>query len=398
MSGPQGAGSPAAPLHVFLVAGETSGDELGGRLMASLREARPDVIFSGVGGHTMMAQGLSPLFPMAEISVMGFLPVLQNLPSLLRRIRQTADSVITAMPDVLVLIDAPDFTHRVARRVRARAPQIPIVDYVSPTVWAWRPGRARKMRFYIDHVLALLPFEPEAHRRLGGPPCTYVGHPLIERLDVLRAGPGEAVLAAEEPPLLVVLPGSRRSEVSRLMGVFGEAVGIIANRVGALDVVLPAVPHLEAMIRQAASAWPVRPRIVLGESEKFAAFRHARSALAASGTVTLELALAQVPMAVAYKVSATEAFLARRLVTAQSIVLPNLIVGGNFIPEFLQEACEARPLADAILAVMSNGGERERQMAGFAQLGESMAIAGAAAPSALAAGIVMELAANKKGA
>ncbi len=386
-------GAGVAPLfapHVFLIAGEKSGDELGAHLIDALRKLTAGGLrLSGVGGGAMQARGFESLFAMADISVMGFLPVIANLPTLLRRIRQTANAVVDTQPDVLVLIDAPDFTHRVARLVRARAPHIAVVDYVSPTVWAWRPGRAKKMRAYVDHVLALLPFEPEAHRRLGGPACTYVGHPLIERLDVLRAGPGEAGVSVDGPPRLVVLPGSRRSEVSRLMGIFGEAVGLIADKVGALDVVLPAVPHLEATIRAASASWPVRPRIVLGEAAKFAAFRQARAALAASGTVTLELALAHTPMAVAYKVSPVEAFLARRLVTAQSIVLPNLILGENFIPEFLQEACEPQPIADAIIGLLGDGADRDRQMAGFARLDAAMALSGGEAPSSRAAKTVL---------
>ena len=180
------------PWRIALVAGEVSGDQLGFKLMRALREANPGVAFMGVGGDAMTAEGLSSLFPMSDIAVMGILPVLARLPTLLARIRATADAIIAARPDALVIIDSPDFTHRVARRVRAALPGLPVVDYVSPTVWAWRPGRARKMRGYVDTVLALLPFEPEAHRRLGGPDCVYVGHPLIERLSELRPDAGEA--------------------------------------------------------------------------------------------------------------------------------------------------------------------------------------------------------------
>src|SRR5262245_54118905 len=242
--------APGATLRVFLVAGETSGDQLGAKLMAGLREilGNHGVAFTGVGGEAMAREGLKSLFPLADIAVMGVSAVIARLPQLLRRIGQTAAAVIESAPDVLVIIDSPDFTHRVSRRVRARRPQLPIVDYVSPSVWAWRPGRAARMRAYVDHVLALLPFEPAAHQRLGGPPCTYVGHPLVERLRELRPSLGERSPLGDGPPILLVLPGSRRSEITRLMGPFGQALGRAAAAAGAYRLVLPAVSHLAAEI------------------------------------------------------------------------------------------------------------------------------------------------------
>ena len=220
-----------SPLRVALVAGEHSGDQLGAKLMRALSEARAgEIAFLGVGGEAMEAEGLRSLFPISDIAVMGILPVLARLPKLIARIRQTAEAIIAAPPDALVIVDSPDFTHRVARRVRAALPKLPIVDYVSPSVWAWRPGRAKAMRTYVDCVLALLPFEPEAYRRLNGPRCVYVGHPLIERLAVLRPNPDEERRRAAAPPLIVVLPGSRRSEVRRLMADFGGALDACASR------------------------------------------------------------------------------------------------------------------------------------------------------------------------
>ena len=222
--------SERAP-RVWLVAGEKSGDELGARLMAALREATAGKIeLSGVGGEAMEAAGLASLFPMTDIAVMGIFPVIARLPTLLRRIRETAGAIVAARPDVLVIIDSPDFTHRVARRVRALLPDLPIVDYVSPTVWAWRPGRARAMRGYVDHVLALLPFEPDAHRRLGGPPCTYVGHPLVERLGDLRPDAVEARARDAGPPCVVVLPGSRRSEIAALLATYLKELHQLLNQ------------------------------------------------------------------------------------------------------------------------------------------------------------------------
>ncbi|HEY1886618.1 MAG TPA: lipid-A-disaccharide synthase, partial [Roseiarcus sp.] len=261
---------PGDPLQVALVAGEHSGDQLGFKLMRALREARPgDIAFFGVGGEAMEAEGLKSLFPIGDIAVMGILPVLARLPTLIARIRATAAAIVAAKPDALVIIDSPDFTHRVARRVRAALPKLPIVDYVSPSVWAWRPGRAKAMRSYVDCVLALLPFEPDAYRRLGGPRCVYVGHPLIERLGELRPNADEARRPASAPPLIVVLPGSRRSEITRLMADFGGALAALRQSVGPFSLVLPTLPHIEREVRALAARWREPPTITLGEEAKY---------------------------------------------------------------------------------------------------------------------------------
>ncbi len=388
------AGLPHAPLCLFLVAGEHSGDQLGYKLMRALRAAaapRP-IRFEGVGGERMEAEGLASLFPLADIAVMGILPVLRRLPLLLRRIRTTAAAAVASRADALVIIDSPDFTHRVARRVRARRPDLPVVDYVSPSVWAWRTGRARAMRAYVDEVLALLPFEPDAHRRLGGPRCTYVGHPLIERLDELRPSPAEGARRVAGPPLVLVLPGSRRSEIGRLMADFGAALGLLEQRVGAFDLVLPAVAHLAAEIEVRSRSWPVRPRIVAGEAAKLDAFRNARAALAASGTVTLELALAGVPTVVAYRVTALEMQL-RFLVKVPTIVLPNLVTGDRSVPEFIGDDCTPDRLAAALAPLVGDGPERRAQLDAMARLDRLMRL-DAGSPSERAAAIVLAHAAR----
>ena len=278
---------------------------------------------------------------------MGFASVPRKLPMIFRRIRQATRRRAGANPDVLVIIDSPDFTQRVARRVRARDPSIPIVDYVSPTVWAWRPGRARAIRNYVDRLLALLPFEPEVHRRLGGPPCTYVGHPLLEQLETLRPNAAEQQ-RRERDAVLVVLPGSRASEVRHHMALFGETLAQLRDMGITFEPVLPALPHLAHLIHDMSARWPIRPRIVVGDDERRAAFRAARAALAKSGTVTLELALSGVPMVTAYRGSAWEAFIARRLIRVSSVILANLVLGENAVPEFLQEDCTAEQLAPAL--------------------------------------------------
>ena len=377
-------------MKVWLVAGEDSGDQLGAKLMRGLRALAPEpIVFGGVGGEAMEAEGLASLFPIDDVAVMGYLPVLARARTLLRRIRETVDDVVAAAPDILVIIDSPGFTHAVARRVRKRRPALPIVDYVSPSVWAWRPWRAAGMRPFIDHVLALLPFEPDAHRRLGGPACTYVGHPLIERLDALRPGPSERAQRAAAPWRLAVLPGSRRSEIERLMPVFGRALALVAERAGPVEALLPAVSRHRALIERLAAAWDVPVRLVHGEAGKHAVFRQARAALAASGTVTLELALAEVPMVVAYKVSRLEEVIARRLIQVPTIVLPNLILGENAMPEFVQADCRPEILAEALLPLLVGGPERERQVRALERLDDLMRLPNGAAPSESAAQVVL---------
>jgi lipid-A-disaccharide synthase len=379
--------------RIFIVAGEHSGDQLGGKLMAALKGASEDpIIFSGVGGEAMEAQGLRSIFPLSDVAVMGPLAILARLPKLVRRVYQTVDAGLKAEPDAVIIVDSPEFTHPIAKRIRKRRPMIPIIDYVSPSVWAWRPGRARKMKPYVDHLLAILPFEPAIHERLGGPACSYVGHPLIERMDWIRnLDTGElASRLGLTPgrPVLLVLPGSRPTEVRRLMQPFGEAVQLIRERQGPLEVILPAVESVRPLIEEGLKTWPVRPHLVEGESDKFKAFRLARAAIAASGTVTLELALAGVPMAVAYKVDALASRL-RFLLKVPSVVLANLVLNENVFPEFLQEDCTPEMLATATQALLREGSpERERQLAGLARIPENMLLDGAT-PSERAAETVL---------
>ncbi len=383
----------AAPgLHIFLVAGEDSGDRLGAALIAAVKQrSQGRARFSGVGGEHMAQAGIASLFPLGDLAIIGFAAIPASLPRILQRIRQTADAVIAAKPDVLVIIDSPEFSHRVARRVRARLPGIPIVDYVCPSVWAWRPGRARAMRFYIDHVLALLPFEPAVMRQLGGPVCTFVGHPLGERVASLRPNAEEARRRLADPPLLLVLPGSRAGEICRMAGVFGEAVALVAERAGPFEVVVPAVPRLADTVRAAVTSWRVPARVVSDPDEKDAAYRMARAAFAKSGTSTLELALAGIPMVAAYKVPLLEELLGRLLIKIDTVILANLVLGENVVPQFLQRDFTPDRLAAALLPLLGDSPERGRQVAAFARLDTIMEI-GQAAPSDRAAAVVLDCA------
>jgi lipid-A-disaccharide synthase len=374
---------------VFLIATEESGDRLGANLMKVLRQRLGDAVrFEGVGGRSMAREGLTSLFPIEELSIIGFAAVVKQLPKILRLIGETADAVTRASPDMLVIIDSPDFTHRVARRVRARDPSIPIVDYVSPSVWAWRPGRALAMRKYVDHVLALLPFEPEEYKRLHGPPCSYVGHPLTEQLSSLRPGPEEQKRREQQPPVLLVLPGSRRSEIRHHMAIFGRALRRLQADGVVFELVLPTMPHLQELVAAHVKGWTVAPRVVIGEQEKRAAFRIAHAALAKSGTVTLELAIAGVPMVTAYRAGAVEAWILQRAINVPSVILANLVIGENVIPEFLQNDCRPEKLARALREVMTDTPARQRQVEAFARI-DGIMTTGSKSASVRAADIVL---------
>jgi len=383
----------SVPLTLFIVTGEHSGDALGGKLMAALkRQYAGPIRFIGVGDAAMAAEGLTSLYPMTEVAVMGPLAILKRLPKIVRRVYQTVDAALAAQPDAVVIIDAPEFTHPIAKRIRKRAPHIPIIDYVSPTVWAWRPGRAQKMRPYVDHLLALLPFEPDAHARLGGPPCSYVGHPLIERLDGFRAQDPSALGArlGLDPanPVVVVLPGSRSSEVVRLMQPFGAALRLMTEAGRVFEVIVPVVPHVRGLVEAGLAGWPVTPHIVEGEADKLAAFRLGRVALAASGTVTLELALMGTPMVVAYRVDGVAARL-RFLLKVHSVVLANLVLGENAFPEYLQEDCVPEKLAAAVSELLVDSSAWHAQRAALDRIPDKMRLP-AGSPSERAAGIVLE--------
>jgi lipid-A-disaccharide synthase len=386
---------PGGSLDVFLVACESSADALGAGLMRALA-ATQAVSFRGVGGARMAEAGMTSLFPIEELATIGLSTIMSKLPAILRRLRETVDAIVAAPPDVLILIDAPDFTHRVAARVRRRLPNLPIVKYVSPSVWVWRPGRARAMRRSIDLVLALLPFEPDVHRQLGGPPCVYVGHPLLEHLKTLRPSPDDAKRRAAEPALVLALPGSRPSEIRRLAPVFGETLGIIAAERGAIEVVLPTLPHLVPELSELTSRWPTRPRLVTEDADKSSAFRQARAALAASGTVTLELALAGVPCVAAYRISAFDEFILRSLaklhpvIRVRSVILANIVLGEFVIPEFLQSRCVAQYLAPALADILRDSPGRWRQIEAFRRLDAILGIIDTA-PSTRAAAAVLDL-------
>ncbi|TCS64166.1 lipid-A-disaccharide synthase [Varunaivibrio sulfuroxidans] len=348
--------------HFFIIAGEPSGDELGGRLMASLREIYADrVHFSGIGGVRMAEQGLDSLFPMSELSVMGLAEVLPKLPTLIGRIRETARAVRRERPDCLVCIDAPDFNFRVARKLKGVG--IALVHYVAPTVWAWRAGRARKVARFLDHMLCLLPFEPPYFEK-AGLAATFVGHPIVE--SGADAGDGARFRAdhaiAPATTLVAVLPGSRHSETSKMLPVFARALTLLARDKGEFHVVIPCVAARLDDVRAATRDWPFSVSIVIGVKDKYDALAATDVALAASGTVALELALSKTPTVIAYKLNPLTVWLARRLVRVRFANLINIILDREAVPEFLNERCRPELLCAAVARLMDDAAARRRQI------------------------------------
>jgi lipid-A-disaccharide synthase len=362
---------PAKPFRLAVVAGEESGDLLGADLVRALRAATAATVeLAGVGGRHLEGEGLKSLFDPAEIALVGFSAVVRDLPRLMRRIGETARAVVDARPDCLLTVDSPDFSLRVARKVRAAAPAIPIVHYVCPSVWAWRPGRAAAMKPHVDHVLCLLPFEPETLARLGGPGGTFVGHRLSREPGLLAAAEAQRLRrlpAPGERRTLLVLPGSRRGEVKQLIEPFREAVEVLLGRGHRLRLVLPTVPHVQGMVEAAVAGWPERPEIVTDTEGKWRAFGEADAALAASGTVTLELALAGVPVVACYRLDWLINMF-RSLITTWSASLPNLIADRPVVTEIYDEMVRPGYVARQLEAILAETHLRRWQLDGFAEV------------------------------
>ncbi|WEX07048.1 lipid-A-disaccharide synthase [Chelativorans sp. AA-79] len=370
--------SETRALRIAVIAGEESGDLLGADLIEAIRRATGQPVeLLGVGGRNLQALGLRSLFDADDIAIMGISAVIRDLPRLLRRIGQAASAITAAKPDCLVTIDSPDFGLRVARKVRAAAPSIPIVHYVSPSVWAWRPGRAAAMRPYVDHVLCLLPFEPEELSRLGGPPGTFVGHRLASDPDVAAAARAQLAKDVEGQGdgrrKLLLLPGSRRGEVRRLLPDFADVVRELKAAGHAFDLLLPTVSHVAPLVEAGVKDWPVRPEIILDRQGKWRAFAQADAALACSGTVALELALSRVPFISVYRADRIGSMIGPLLVKVWSASLPNLIAGWPVVPEFFNEFVRPAYLARLLPRLWSDTPTRRAQREGFADVAQALA-------------------------
>lgn len=387
------------PLRIAVIAGEESGDQLGADLVRSLRATTGrDIELMGIGGSHLAAQGLVTWHDPRRLAIMGVTAVIRDLPGLISMIGATARAIAAAKPDCLLTIDSPAFNLRVSKKVRALAPSIPIVKYVCPSVWAWAPGRAPAMKSYVDHVLCILPFEPEVLARLGGPPGTYVGHRITHERGLLAAQASQETRRSaprEMPRTLLVLPGSRSAEVKSLAKPFGEAVSVLAGRGDAIRVILPTVPHVASLLNEITAGWAIRPEIVEGGEAKWAAFGRADAALAASGTVLLELALAGVPAVSCYHTDMIFALM-QRFITTWSAALPNIIADQVIVPEFYNDAVRPPMLARYIEGVFADGASREAQLAGFDRVRALMATQ---RPSGeIAADVVLQTIENRTGA
>lgn len=361
--------SAPAPLTVMIVAGEPSGDVLGGELLSALRARceRPISAF-GVGGHALAEAGLASLFPMSDLSVMGVYEVVPRLPLIQMRIAQTVGAALERHPDLLITIDSPDFCFRVARKLRSANPKLPIIHYVAPHVWAWRQGRAQKIARYVDRLLTLLPFEPEIFVR-AGLPAEFVGHPVVERGGDRLTGPDFRARhnIPDNVPLLAVLPGSRRSEVDRLLPIFAPAIEMLRAQFPQLHLFCATVDGVAGVVKTAAAEWSCPVICTTETGEKFAGFAACDAAIAASGTVSLELAVAGTPHIVGYRLNALTAFLGKRVLQVPYVNLINLILRDAVIPELLADACTPQKVAAAVAPLLfENSPVRQQQMQAMA--------------------------------
>jgi lipid-A-disaccharide synthase len=378
---------------IFLIAGEPSGDLLGARLMAALAE-QGKCQFAGVGGPRMAEEGLQNLFPMAELSVMGLTEVLPHVPHLLRRIRETVTEANRLNPAAIVTIDSPGFNFRVANKLKHL--DAPLIHYVAPTVWAWRPGRAQKIAAIYDHLLALLPFEPPYFEAVGLP-CTFIGHSVLESGAARGDAKGMRRRHDIDPtvPLICLLPGSRQSETSRLLPVFADTLRLLAATRPNMRVVVAVAGDVAGEVRDAATAWPGHPIVITTDDDKFDAFAAADAALAASGTVALELAMAGTPTVVTYKVNPLSAWIARRIIRTPFVNLTNIVLNREAVPELLQEDCRPDKLADAVERLLDDEHARRAQQEASKEALALLAGNDQETPSHRAAQVIFDLIANR---
>jgi lipid-A-disaccharide synthase len=389
-------GAPPRPLTIMLVAGEPSGDQLGAQLMAALKKlGGPNLRIVGVGGTAMTAQGLESLFPLDDTAVMGLREVVPLIPKILARVKQAVEFALATRPALVVLIDSPDFTHRIAQGIKRRDPSLRTANYVAPQVWASREYRAKKMARYMDAVLTLFPFETKFFAQ-HGLNAIFVGHPVIERKSRMVGG-GEFRKRhgiAATAKLLAVLPGSRRNEIRFILPPFKETVRRLAAEIPGLVMVIPTVPHVAALVKQAATDWPTPVHVIENEDEKYSSFDAVDAALAASGTVTMELALARKPMVVGYKAGWLTYALAKPLMSVPHITLVNLILGREAIPEFLQARCTPELLAGALRPLLTDETARAKQIRDLDEALRDLG-GGGKAPSKRAARAILSLAEGK---
>ncbi|SCA55034.1 Lipid-A-disaccharide synthase [Candidatus Terasakiella magnetica] len=376
---------------IYLIAGEPSGDLLGARLMKALKaKTNGQVRFCGIGGPHMCEEGLESLFDMSELTVMGLAEVLPHIPKILRRIKQTAQDVESQKPDCLITIDAPGFTFRVAKKLKGK--NIPLIHYVAPTVWAWKPGRAKKIAQFLDHLMVILPFEPPYFEK-EGLKTTFVGHSVIESGidDISAAAFKERHGIPADVPLLCMLPGSRQTETSQLLPIFKDAVTSLKAKYPNLRIVLPTVSTVSQYVKEMTMEWGIPILIVEGDDEKFGAFKAADVALAASGTVSLELALAKTPSVITYRMKKMTHFLAKRLVKVKYASIVNLLHDRYVIPELIQDDCTPENIVTEVSKILDDAKHRHTQDAEIETAMKKLGLGDGQKPSERAADCVLSL-------
>ncbi|MDV7338874.1 lipid-A-disaccharide synthase [Terasakiella sp. A23] len=350
------------PKRIYLIAGEPSGDLLGARLMKALKEQTQGAVeFIGIGGPNMEAEGLKSLFPMKELSIMGLAEIIPHIPKILKRIKQTVGDIENQKPDCLITIDAPGFTFRVAKQLKGKG--IPLIHYVAPTVWAWKPKRAKKIAKFLDHLMVLLPFEPPYFEK-EGLATTFVGHSVIEsKMDSIDADAfKERHGIPADVPMLCVLPGSRQSETSQLLPVFKDVIQDVRKQHPNLRIVLPTVSTVSQIVKETTMEWGIPILVVEGDEEKFGAFKAADAALAASGTVSLELALAKTPTVITYRIKKMTHWIAKRLIKIRFVSIVNLLHDREVMPELIQDDCTPEKITEQVLKLLQKNQDNQNQI------------------------------------
>jgi lipid-A-disaccharide synthase len=392
------AGSSAGePPFIFIVAGEPSGDALGASLIAALRQRTGGRLrIAGVGGERMREEGVESLVPLADLAVIGVAEILPRAPLILRRVRETVVAIRAQKPDAVVTIDSSGFSWRIAQRLRRRGETLPLIHYVAPMVWAWRAGRARRMARWYDHLMTLLPFEPPYFERVGLS-SSYVGHPVLD--SGADQGVGARFRAAHGLPpdqlLIAVLPGSRGGEVRRLLPAFGPALARLKPLIGPFRIVLPTVATVADAVIDAARSWPGAPIIIREPREKYDAFASSRMALAASGSVALELAMARLPMVVGYRLNPLTEALLDRVLKVRQVNLVNLLLERPLVPELLRDNCNPERLAAEVARLVRDEAVRARHLEGYAEAMRRLG-AGEGSPSLRAADQILAIVAARR--
>lgn len=375
---------------IWLLAGETSGDELGAKLIKALRHFNPSLKFCGVGGPKMQEQGLELLFPMQDLAVMGLVEVLPKIRMLSNRLNQAVEHIKTVRPDVVVTIDSPGFSLRLLKRITDLS--IPRVHYVAPQVWAWHESRVKKFPGLWEKLLCLLPFEKEFFSK-HGLQSTFVGHPILET--EVHHGNAEQFRKdhqlSDKAPIVLFMPGSRRSELPKLMPVFKQTLSLLKRQLHDVTAVIPTSPLAKERVLHMVNDWPVKPIIIHDPQDKYNAYAAANAALTKSGTTTLELALAKVPMAVTYRVNPVTAMIARRMIKVPYVCMLNLLANDQIVPELLQEDCHPEKLSAMLMGLLTDPEKAKAQQDAFTQIMHQLSGPNDELPSHVAAKEILEM-------